>query len=462
MAFEFGETTNQNRCIYLDNHQYNLNFTSKSGKQHYRCITSNCSSVVHIFNNLITNTPKPHNHLDDHSSKITRRKLIAECKEEIRSNPLNCPRGVYLDQVNKSDQQISLPTFKSIDSTLYRARNEKITSPPKSMSEIDLEKFRVTSKGEQFLQGEAVIGNDRILVYGLNEMFEKLCTSEEVLSDGTFYSAPQMFYQLYVFHFVTVDFSTPAIYALLPNKQKETYKILLNILKRMAIVRNLEFKPLRYIVDFESGMIEAIKEELPRTRVSGCLFHLNQSIFRNLSDKGLREMYNSDQTFRMKIRKLMALPFLNRESIVDRYREIINELISTESNHQRNNIILFLNYFTTTYINHDAKFPIELWCQYKTKIRTINNAEGWNHSINTTLSRAHPNIYHLLMSLERDSTLNQINYRNYLETNQPPNYKRKKYLKMNNKIDEYYKLLDEEKIDEVRFLTLVSHLLADN
>ena len=88
-----------------------------------------------------------------------------------------------------------------------------------------------------------------------------------------------MFYQLYVFHFVTDNFSTPAIYALLPNKQKETYKILLDILKRMAIIRNLEFRLLRLIVDIENAMIETIHEELPQTSVIGCLFHLNQSIY---------------------------------------------------------------------------------------------------------------------------------------------------------------------------------------
>ena len=50
--------------------------------------------------------------------------------------------------------------------------------------------------------------------------------------DGTFKTAPELFFQLYTIHSCTANRVLPCVYALLPNKQQATYTIFFEILKQ--------------------------------------------------------------------------------------------------------------------------------------------------------------------------------------------------------------------------------------
>ena len=51
------------------------------------------------------------------------------------------------------------------------------------------------------------------------------------------------------------------------------------------------------MVDFEQAAIKAFKEVFPGSQVTGCLFHLSQSINRKINEKGLSSQFRSDEEF---------------------------------------------------------------------------------------------------------------------------------------------------------------------
>ena len=53
--------------------------------------------------------------------------------------------------------------------------------------------------------------------------FAKMCSTEELFGDETFYSVPKIFYQLYSLHGFYKGVMIPFVYILLPGKSEQTY-----------------------------------------------------------------------------------------------------------------------------------------------------------------------------------------------------------------------------------------------
>lgn len=56
--------------------------------------------------------------------------------------------------------------------------------------------------------------------------------------DGTFFTAPTMFQQVYSVHAAHVDLLVPCVFALLPGKSKEIYTEMFSMLMNVAKDRN--------------------------------------------------------------------------------------------------------------------------------------------------------------------------------------------------------------------------------
>ncbi len=70
----------------------------------------------------------------------------------------------------------------------------------------------------------------------------------------------------------------PCAYALLPNKTQETYTRLLRGLTTRGVVLN----PTTVMTDFELAAQNAFEEVFPNVQLTGCYFHLTQSVWRNV------------------------------------------------------------------------------------------------------------------------------------------------------------------------------------
>ena len=170
--------------------------------------------------------------------------------------------------------------------------------------------------------------------------------------DGTFTVAPPQFAQMYMIQGLSGDHHIIGCYALLPNKTRETY---VELLQQVNHLTN-GFEPQSIMIDYEQS--SAIPIVYPNTSVFGCLFHLSQSIFRNVQQQGLQQQYYTDQVFRNNVRMIAALAFVPMADILQSF----DDLSTMGGNEQ-----VILDYFETNYIREfrrgrrrDPRFPHNL------------------------------------------------------------------------------------------------------
>ena len=73
-----------------------------------------------------------------------------------------------------------------------------------------------------------------------------------------------------------------------------------------------ERTPARIISDFELGIINSAKTVFPGVPIRCCFFHLGQSLYRKIQDKGLQVAYNDlkDRTIKEYTRMILALAYV--------------------------------------------------------------------------------------------------------------------------------------------------------
>lgn len=198
------------------------------------------------------------------------------------------------------------------------------------------------------------LGDDRILIFASPEQLHILQTADDFLVDGTFKVVPEIFYQLFIIHAVHRRHIVPVVYALLRRKNADTYRRLIDEVLKIAP----DWSPLSIMMDFEQASINSFRQKFPSTALSGCYFHLRQSLHRKLQviqlkiktilekfrfqSLGHQVQYQTDTTFAHNVHKIAALAFLHPNSVVDGF-----ELLCDELGEQYDNI---LDYFEETYI----------------------------------------------------------------------------------------------------------------
>ena len=105
---------------------------------------------------------------------------------------------------------------------------------PKTRSELNLSgEWAATLNGENFIfvdDGE----DDKIVIFGIQSFLCHLAEASTFFVDGTFSVFPSVFYQVFTIHIMKYGQTFPMIYALLPNKQRQTYSRAFLLLKDAA------------------------------------------------------------------------------------------------------------------------------------------------------------------------------------------------------------------------------------
>ncbi|CAF1156402.1 unnamed protein product, partial [Rotaria sordida] len=80
----------------------------------------------------------------------------------------------------------------------------------------------------------------------------------------------------------------------------------------------------------------------PQASLSGCYFHLRQSIHRQLQTQGLQKQYKDDIDFAHGIHKIAALAFIHPDEVTDAFTQLRTHLGDTFQS--------MLDYFEDNYI----------------------------------------------------------------------------------------------------------------
>ncbi|CAK9296435.1 unnamed protein product [Gordionus sp. m RMFG-2023] len=183
----------------------------------------------------------------------------------------------------------------------------------------------------------------------------------------------------------------PIIYALLPDKTKETYIRLFQIITNFCAERQITFNPRFGQTDFEAAAISALKFVFPSMIIKGCFSHYSQALWRRCQSLGLVSLYLNHSNVHKVVRRMTTLPFCKEENI-SRVRQ--NCYIMASENPM---LLDFMEYMDTTWLGLNAIFPHGIWTRYKVDgPRTNNHLEGFHHALKRKTAHAHPNVINIL------------------------------------------------------------------
>ena len=155
----------------------------------------------------------------------------------------------------------------------------------------------MTGTDERFLLFDSGVGDiNRMLIFATNNGIDMLATSSQWFGDGTFKLCPQIFPQIYTIHVLVNHEVLPCVFALLPSKTETVYAQFFTTVCN-PVRNNNGNDPDGFLVDFETAMINAIRNVLPQTDISGCFFHLLSNLWKHIQRAGLQERYMNDPQF---------------------------------------------------------------------------------------------------------------------------------------------------------------------
>lgn len=355
----------------------------------------------------MTSVTGEHNHEPD-PALLSTAKAKAQLKERAASTQettQNIISGVLSD-LSPMEAAV-LPEPGALRRAVQRARSasHNVPASPASLAELQVpERYARTSDGRTFLLHDSgpEDGDQRLLVFATDASLDRLERYGHWFLDGTFKCVPRLFAQLYTIHVSCDGTVLPAVFALLPNKQQQTYTRFVS-----AVAESRPgLAPETIKVDFEAGAINALRAAFPDAQIQGCYFHLSQNIFRHVQSSGLQDRYADNIDFAMEIRKLAALAFVPIADVIA-YFELLEESAGFPEAAEP-----VLEYFEQYYIGRRRRngvrrtpaFPIPLWNVHAPTLdglpRTNNNVEGWHRRFSGHLLCNHPTVWKLISALQ--------------------------------------------------------------
>ncbi|CAM4828975.1 unnamed protein product [Rotaria magnacalcarata] len=292
-SFSLISTQSNKDGIVFKNYHFGMKRINKNGTQVWICTHKLCNAAINICNGSIVKTSsiKPDgSHEFEHQPKMSLDiyECIKSIKRRIEEEPTAAVSLLYDQQVKKFRREngtaASIPVFDRVKSSLYEYRSSKQPLVPKALSSIDIP-YRLTRTllDQNFL----LCNNQLVSVVGFASSIgiKLLGDNAHWNADGTFRTAPKLFYQSYSIHVWDKFSMKPVIYAALPNKNTNTYDTFLNELIVYAQINGISLTPKSILIDFEMAAHQAFSKNFPTAKIKGCQFHFGQNIWRQIKKK---------------------------------------------------------------------------------------------------------------------------------------------------------------------------------
>ncbi|XP_022165465.1 uncharacterized protein LOC111030327 isoform X2 [Myzus persicae] len=238
-----------------------------------------------------------------------------------------------------------------------------------------------------------------------SDFFQQALTVEGC--DGTFKttpSSPKQFRRgsLMTFQIVYKNVSFPIVYALLSTTTEQAYITFFLVVRNML---PLNYDGLTIITDYERGLMNAVQEVFPESRLQCCWFHFCQSIVRYCRRRYnlVLDLIKTNPIAARVLRMVLALPHLppNRGNescpnfcIEDGFRAILQYA------HQNNEIYQRMETFLIGYVQNFWLIQVgpELITVFASEIRTNNYLESFHNQL-LRFFGMHPNIWDFIQKL---------------------------------------------------------------
>lgn len=324
-----------------------------------------------------------------------------------------------------------IPDRVNLSKKISRARLRDMPPNPFRLSDLeDLpEQYRLTLGGATFLLYDSFDEEDdeRIIVFTTTENIKELFRSEVWFADGTFKTAPSIFFQLFSIlgavsqvgiNHKPQTIGMPLVHALLQNKQQSSYDTVFRVIFEEGNRLGLTNLPRTLMSDFELAIINAAQDYFGKENVRCCFFHLCQSVYRRVTSEGLQTAYTINLEIKTAVHSLCALAFVPAESVEEHFLLIRDDL--------PDELHAVVTYFENTYIRRftarrrcpnsagavlrvqrkNPRYPPILWNQYNAVLqgqaRTNNLSESWHNRFQVVVGKHHPSLYSFLDELKKE------------------------------------------------------------
>lgn len=448
--------------FYLIHMGYRFFIKSRRNERCYwKCVDRQCPAAITTVENLPVSIRNNHSHDADFTG-ITARAFVADLKRKCQDEVCPIPT-MYDEELGKlrdkecDDHVVNviqrIPTFQSVKTALYRHRAKLIPKLPKTADTIDLpDEWTETLAGDKFLQcDDTDVNGNRILLFATDENLRRLCDATVVMGDGTFYSCPRVFYQIYTIHAAVDGQMYPLVFAFLPNKTEQTYLRFLSLLKDVVRERiQTVFTPEIVMLDFEMAMRNALKAALPLCTLRLCFFHYTQCIWRKTQAVGLALRYREDDAIQKLVRRAAVLPLVPVNLVEDVWFAALEDIDDTSDAVRR-----FTDYVTETWVESERRE----WNHFDNEgPRTTNSLEGWHSRLNKISKKAHPNIYAIIDILRKEQAACEAKTIQ-LAAGGKPRPKRRKYRHLDNRLQTLKERFLNGLLGVVDYADAASHLL---
>lgn len=448
--------------FFLIHNGYKFSVKSHRDERCYwRCVNRQCSARITTVDNVPVSVGRDHTHPSDIVG-ITAAAFISgvkkRCRDEVDPIPSIFDECLGSLRDRECDVHVvsvieSIPTFESVKSALYRSRAKVIPKLPATQQDINLEhQWTETLAGDRFvLCDDTDNSGNRIIIFATDDNLQRLCDAAAVYGDGTFYSCPGMFTQLYTLHASVHEQMFPLVFCLLPNKSELTYQRMFSLLQEAVRQRiQLELTPETVMLDFEVAARNAVRAAFPQSRLRGCYFHYTQCIWRKTQACGLAIAYRDEEDIKRLVRRAAVLPLVPVHEVEDVWFNALEDI-----DDDRAAVTRFCDYVTETWVETDRTESNHF---DNTGARTTNHVEGWHSKMNKICKRSHPNIYVLVQMLQKEQATNEAKMIQ-LSAGGKPRSKRRKYRNLDSQLQHLKDRFRAGQLDVVQYADAASHLI---
>ena len=245
--------------------------------------------------------------------------------------------------------------------------------------------------------GHHLLGHDKddILVFGTMKALDCMSVTPIIQCDGTFTCVVLPFTQLYIFHAVLENGVTyPMLYCLMEGKNEGLYVRLLKLIEEIAmnnIHKPIFKRPVEFMMDFETAMVNAVRQTSEEAKVLCCFFHFTANIRKRCVQimaaikKTVRQNAEKMSAAKKTKRAVMMLPLLPEELITT---DLVDKLLARFDAAVPECAGAFgplRDYLVSTYVRQNARHPRRRWSVSGRKIRTNNAAESCHAQLNGSL-----------------------------------------------------------------------------
>ena len=186
----------------------------------------------------------PHNHpISEYHTELY--ELKSKCKLATKTSQGRLTK--VFRECTRSEPAASLLSYKNLETSMYRSRREIDPKIPKSAA-MFCDQIMFT-RYERYYKGAVQVGEDIGVVFFSERMNEFLTGVEEIQFDGTFFTVPIQFYQLWTVFACIRGHVIPCIHCLLTGKQETLYTEILRKIRELIP----QLQPIRGMSDWEKA-----------------------------------------------------------------------------------------------------------------------------------------------------------------------------------------------------------------